>query len=408
MQRQARLVYAKTFGLAGIITTISDLAQPLAPIATYVMAVSIIALILLILFKMVIHIWNEKMVVSTYFASGLFILSGTLYLFQIQSAEAIEHGAIASEIPEFSELQQWLGITTKQLESIAKSTSAINENVAKIERSVASVDESLQDIDVKLDNVKKETSLDPRKELANMGMRWEYDNFLDALRNKDERAIELYLKGGMKLRKDSFTDFVTNIYSKQVMDMLVDGNAIEGDFNCPSKISFYKKISKDSDKIDFVNRKCPTQIRKLVNQFDRLIDAQKKIIVADKNYNARFEADKKRCISELQSLTVADYVTEVENYNYSSAASTKKTVVTRLKGNGKTLKILAYKNVSPVVDQVALNEYYKTIEQDVEKAIQDVCMESYPEQNKKVIRTSKLEHLNNERLFLSKKYTVGG
>lgn len=46
-------------------------------------------------------------------------------------------------------------------------------------------------------NVKRETSADPRKELANIGVMWESSNFHNAIARRDEKTIRLFLQGGM-------------------------------------------------------------------------------------------------------------------------------------------------------------------------------------------------------------------
>ena len=49
-------------------------------------------------------------------------------------------------------------------------------------------------------NVKRETSSDPRKELANLGVMWESANFHNALVRRDEKTVSLFLQGGMPWR----------------------------------------------------------------------------------------------------------------------------------------------------------------------------------------------------------------
>lgn len=57
-------------------------------------------------------------------------------------------------------------------------------------------------IDRKLDNVKQETSQDPRKELANLGIAWSKERFVDAIKNGDLRLIGLFLDGGINLQEN--------------------------------------------------------------------------------------------------------------------------------------------------------------------------------------------------------------
>jgi hypothetical protein len=52
-------------------------------------------------------------------------------------------------------------------------------------------------------SLKKETSDDPRKELANIGVTWSGDTFLDAVRSGDLRALKLFVAGGVPMETPS-------------------------------------------------------------------------------------------------------------------------------------------------------------------------------------------------------------
>ena len=54
-------------------------------------------------------------------------------------------------------------------------------------------------IDHTLQNVKKETSDDPRKELANQGILWDRNALGRAISQGDLKVVQLFLDGGMKL-----------------------------------------------------------------------------------------------------------------------------------------------------------------------------------------------------------------
>lgn len=54
-------------------------------------------------------------------------------------------------------------------------------------------------IEHNLQNVKKETSEDPRKELANRGIMWDRSALKSAVKAGDLKAVQLFLDGGMKL-----------------------------------------------------------------------------------------------------------------------------------------------------------------------------------------------------------------
>ena len=69
--------------------------------------------------------------------------------------------------------------------------------VARMQQSLVGMDAKLDRISTKLDNVKRETSDDPRKELANLGVAWSGENFLNAVKDGDVRLVRLFLDGGI-------------------------------------------------------------------------------------------------------------------------------------------------------------------------------------------------------------------
>lgn len=59
------------------------------------------------------------------------------------------------------------------------------------------IDKGVKNIDFQLKNVKKETSDDPRKELANRGIPWKVESLEEAVRRGDIETIKLFKDGGM-------------------------------------------------------------------------------------------------------------------------------------------------------------------------------------------------------------------
>lgn len=89
--------------------------------------------------------------------------------FQLASGNT-GNGAIASVIPQLQPLQSTL----------------------------LGMDAKLDEINSKLDNIKKETSDDARKELQNIGVSWSGENFLNAVKDGDHRVVILFLQAGMR------------------------------------------------------------------------------------------------------------------------------------------------------------------------------------------------------------------
>ncbi len=97
------------------------------------------------------------------------LISTAFIVFQMATGNT-GNGAIASIVPELQPLQNTL----------------------------LSMDKKLDDISNKLDNVKKETSDDARKELQNIGVSWNGENFLNAVKDGDKRVAVLFLQAGMR------------------------------------------------------------------------------------------------------------------------------------------------------------------------------------------------------------------
>ena len=85
----------------------------------------------------------------------------------------------------------WTKIRIKK-KTVDTSAKVISQSVA------ASINENLQEIITKLDDVKKETSTDPRKELANRGIDFSPTSFAESLYRGDDSNIMLFLKAGME------------------------------------------------------------------------------------------------------------------------------------------------------------------------------------------------------------------
>lgn len=94
-----------------------------------------------------------------------------------QLYDAGDKGVLATQVEPIADLQRQLGITRADIEDI-------KEGIGRIEAAAS--------------GGKRETSEDPRKELANIGVQWGTQAFVDALMTGDTRVIELFFAGGMK------------------------------------------------------------------------------------------------------------------------------------------------------------------------------------------------------------------
>ena len=107
------------------------------------------------------------------------------------------------------------------------------ESFAYIQQHILEIKTDLKEIKEQLKNVKREISEDPRKELTNLGIKWQENDFEDAVRKSDLKVLKLFLD----------SDFVPNesyagsaVYyalkngDKRVIDYLVKMN-LKSDFS---------------------------------------------------------------------------------------------------------------------------------------------------------------------------------
>jgi len=167
----------KAVGLAGAILTVADFAQPIAPIASFVLVGSIVFLIVLLVLRFIVHKWNESLSILSYFSALCLVMSLFLFSSYNENPDIEKKGLLGASFPGINKLHQSMGLVTKELKNISGSVSSM---------------------DRKMDNLKKETSDDPRKELSNMGLSWSASQFYNAASRADKKIMNLFIKGGMK------------------------------------------------------------------------------------------------------------------------------------------------------------------------------------------------------------------
>lgn len=120
-----------------------------------------------------------------------------------QLERALRHKVLSASIA-FGVLALLSGATLSvQLlsqERLQTATTSITESANRIDDAATNLEQSssaIKSMDKKLDDVKKETSNDPMKELANRGISWTSASFGDAIKRNDTKTVKLFLEGGM-------------------------------------------------------------------------------------------------------------------------------------------------------------------------------------------------------------------
>jgi hypothetical protein len=200
----------KTAGPIGLLTaTAGAILDFLAPLGNYIYLLAAILLVLTVLSaicsksnpilqkvknstafapdfikKELVELWQPDGV--AFWKKGLFQVLTFLTALSLGAgvyAKDNPKGFLATKIDSVASLQTSLGLIDSKLGDI----SAKQDKIIEV----------IESTDKKIDLVKKESSDNPRKELANLGIDWSEESFVSALKQGDLATIELFLKGGM-------------------------------------------------------------------------------------------------------------------------------------------------------------------------------------------------------------------
>lgn len=168
-----------------IAAVISDVLLPLAPISAYIVVLLLLVLLLILLLKMVSLI---DVYISGRYGNSWFIRSLTVTIIPLVAFIIVysyhgvfkKKGILASEFAFVESLQLDLGLIDENIQNISDGVAEIANNTSAIL------------------TLKRETSDDARKELANLGLAWNLESFVDSMRSGDLEVLELYLTGGMR------------------------------------------------------------------------------------------------------------------------------------------------------------------------------------------------------------------
>lgn len=122
------------------------------------------------------------------------------------------------------------------------------------------IKDKVSDVQEKLGKVKQETSVDPRKELANLGVQWDREVMQQAIKRGDLRTVKLFNEGGMTWQTQYLTaamrDWYNEGHSKNIAETIEyviahpENRISNSDFECTSAIQAkreYEREGKDDD-----------------------------------------------------------------------------------------------------------------------------------------------------------------
>lgn len=224
-------------------------------------------------------------------------ISGTLELYL---ERAFRHKVLSVATGFSVLLLLSIGIFLLQFSSrgdLSGATNAISRSADKIGVAATTIEQTsstIKHLDAKVDQVKKETSSDPRKELANRGIQWTQENLAAALKSSDLETVSLFMDGNYNLHSGSIPMSIADLFERE---------------NFTSKIKLLELMRskgfdflvefKNSDKGDYGHRHTPLnrasdRYKPNLDGIRWLLDNNNKSILHEYNYivNEEFSPDK--------------------------------------------------------------------------------------------------------------------
>jgi hypothetical protein len=131
---------------------ISDVLQPLAPLATYVFWLSLVATLGLLVGVLAVRSMRARLAPALVLTVSFLVFSGVMLLLQSKESEA--KGVLATNFPFVAELQQTLGLIQKDVAEIKETTRKTAEAVSRVEDTTKSIAQSNKQIALSLEAIK--------------------------------------------------------------------------------------------------------------------------------------------------------------------------------------------------------------------------------------------------------------
>lgn len=215
------------------------------------------------------------------------------------------NGFLATKIDSIASLQTNLGLIDSKLGNISAKQDKIIEVIEKTDK--------------KIDLVKKETSDNPRKELANLGVEWSYEQFRQSVISNDKQLVLLFIQGGMKIKKQDMQNFFSGDFFDKDFNQSISQNKTF--LNCPDMVikseDMFKnnydgeftlivdsidfkvlyEASKSEEKLNLLRSTC--DVKTLMGTLNKVKDLLMKRSAQNKLFNDNLEKEKLMCVSGL-------------------------------------------------------------------------------------------------------------
>ena len=227
-------------------------------------------------------------------------------------------------------------------------STAIEGSATKLDEAGRSIQAVGLGIDDKLKNVKHEVASDPRKELANLGLKWAPDEYIEAVRANNTDAVKLFVDGNMILPHKWIRYFL--FYSvdgvpTQSLSYIKAKNGFENAGTACKEIvadvvppdSYLhidiKEFAADPERSAIIRWLCalaPPETKKMV---DDAIVAESADIMATRNYDTNRPQREKQCLADLRNeVSPHAMVMDVVNFTLPQTASAARKYATNIMG----------------------------------------------------------------------------
>ena len=174
--------------IGGVFGFVGDVLQPVAAIGAMLAVAGVIVLLISLCLKVIPPIDSSlKNKFANYwyapFALTIILFSAVTYGAYLISDKYGEdgNGVMASYVPGIDKLQESLGIVEKKLDTVIDNQRITHDKIDQVgEQQVVLTTknyDAIKQVEKGQELLKKETSTDPRKELANQGVSWSSESF---------------------------------------------------------------------------------------------------------------------------------------------------------------------------------------------------------------------------------------
>jgi hypothetical protein len=281
----------KLVSFCGVIGTIEDIARPLGPFPMYSFLACLVVLGASFPAANLLAKLHFELPKVRSAAAIIGLISAGLLAYEGANPAAAQHGLLATKFPAAAEMQKALFGIERHLDAIEINTKKTVEKVDELRTAV-----------------KQETSSDPRKELANMGVRWDIESLNQAEESRDVQTMKLLLAGGMRptTGSHSLESFVRYRFNEPIAQLYLSYK-IADTCPLPSSLYFFEEVLKDEQKTRFLRNLCGDALRQPV---ETILAKQETLVRDIGSSNAASTASFENCVSQLKSRHTAASVNQ--------------------------------------------------------------------------------------------------